>query len=220
MTELIKKEIKNIHLSFDIKSLEQEGSFAGYASVFNVIDSYNDMLLKGAFTNTLKEKNQGSDVKMLWQHHSDQPIGKYLKIQEDNYGLFVEGQLLLNLQKGKEVYELVKRGIVNGLSIGYSVKSSKIMEEKSIRIISEVDLWEISLVTFPANEKALVTFVKNTIPETVRDFEHLLRKVGFSRSKAKAITTHGFHTNANKEMFEDINSLNDSIDKAINILES
>lgn len=141
-----------------IKSLDAKGKFAGYASVFDVVDSQKDILIRGAFAETLKGRVR--DIKMLWQHQQDEPIGVFTKMFEDARGLYVEGQLLLDVARAKEAYALLKEGAIGGLSIGYTPVKWRIHEKTGVRIISQVDLWEVSLVTFPANSAAKITVVK------------------------------------------------------------
>ena len=166
-----KKSARNFALAcnLQLKSLDAEGKFAGYASVFDVVDSQNDIILRGAFAKTIKGRVR--DIKMLWQHRQNEPIGVYNKILEDRNGLYVEGQLLLDVARAKEVYALLKEGAVSGLSIGYTPTKFYIHPKTGVRIISEVDLWEISLVTFPANNTAKITVVKSatTLP-TLKNF--------------------------------------------------
>ena len=154
------KATKQFTCALDIKQLSDKGVFSGYASVFGVIDSHNDIIEYGAFAASLKKRGQGKKVKLLWQHHADEPIGKFITIREDHYGLYVEAQLALDVQKGYEAYALLKSGTVEGLSIGYNTVKSTIDEDSGARVLTEVDLWEISLVTFPANPDAQITMVK------------------------------------------------------------
>ena len=146
------------NLSLEVKSISEEGIFSGYASVFNVSDSYNDIIIDGAFTQSLKYSH---DIKLLWQHRHDEPIGVITKITEDNIGLYIEGKLLLDVNRAKEAYILLKNGAVSGLSIGFRVKSSKLDRNTGSRIITEVELVEVSLVTFPANKQATISSVKS-----------------------------------------------------------
>ena len=135
------------------------GKICGYASVFNVIDHHGDIITKGAFANIDAMK-----VKFLWQHDATTPIGKIITLEEDDYGLYIEAELILAVNAAKEAYELVKTGSISGLSIGFSpIKYS--FDQDDNRIIEEVDLWEISLVTFPANNNAKVTDYKNQLPQ-------------------------------------------------------
>lgn len=169
----------------------EEGVFSGYASVFGVTDNHGDIIAPGSFARTLEERG-GAAIKLLWQHRADEPIGFFTAIREDRRGLFVEGRLLLDVQRGREAWELLKSGAIEGLSIGYTVTGSDIDPRTGVRTITGVDLWEISLVTFPANEEAGVTAVKQKAPATIREFEIFLREAGFSRKNAKAIALGGF----------------------------
>ncbi len=156
-----KKDFEKKHSSFEIKSINNLGKFSGYASIFNVKDSYNDIILPYAFKKTLLDKNYKKDIKMLWQHKQEEPIGYFEVVREDSLGLYVEGQIMLDLKQGLEAYNLIKSGAVNGLSIGYMVKDCEYENSSNIRKIKEVDLFEISVVTFPANEYSNITYCKN-----------------------------------------------------------
>lgn len=153
------QETKHLTCSLQIKSLSEEGRFAGYASVFDVVDSQKDIIQRGAFAKTLRER-KGS-IKLLWQHQMDEPIGVIERIFEDVRGLYVEGRLLLSVARAREAYDLVKAGALEGMSIGYTPVSFDYEPESGLRRIHEVSLWEISLVTFPANAQAGITVVKS-----------------------------------------------------------
>ena len=131
----------------------------GYASVFNVIDSQNDLIEKGAFENVSSEK-----VKLLWQHDIAKPIGIVKTIYEDNYGLKIEAEINNKILCGIEAIELIKQGAVDGLSIGFCATDFE-YNNQGIRIIKKIDLMEVSIVTFPANRSAGITNFKtqNTI---------------------------------------------------------
>jgi HK97 family phage prohead protease len=150
---------------WEVKRLQEDGAFAGYASVFGHIDSQLDMVLPGAFRKTLAKR--GADIKLLWQHNVQEPIGIFTRIEEDERGLYVEGRLLLEVQKAREAYSLLKAGAVRGLSIGYVASRFSVHEETDVRRISELELYEISLVTFPANDKAQITQVKHGAPSNI-----------------------------------------------------
>ncbi|MFV9838432.1 MAG: HK97 family phage prohead protease [Aaplasma endosymbiont of Hyalomma asiaticum] len=147
-----------------------KGIFSGYASVFNRVDTQKDIIAPGAFSDSLKRRK----VALLWQHNSKDPIGKILRLTEDSFGLFVTAQLNLELLKAREVYSLLKKGIINSLSIGYRVVTSRRDKRSGIRIITKIDLWEISLVTFPANDKAKVSNVKKEKIQGYEDEERVL----------------------------------------------
>lgn len=141
-----------------LKHIDDKGNFAGYASVFNVVDNQNDMMLEGAFAATLADGKQ--QVKLLWQHNMDEPIGVFTLLREDARGLYVEGRLLLDVQRAKEAHALLKAGAIAGLSIGYVPIDYRIDPLTGVRLLEEVALYEISLVTFPANAEATVHAVK------------------------------------------------------------
>lgn len=152
-------EVKNA--SLEIKNIDSYGKFCGYASVFNVKDSYNDIVLPSAFKKTLQKKSIKKDIKLLWQHSQDKPIGYFEIIKEDPIGLYVEGKIMLDIQQGMEAYNLIKTKSVSGLSIGYMVKEAEYSKNDSTRLLKEIDLFEISVVTFPANEFSNITFCKS-----------------------------------------------------------
>ncbi len=156
------RERKNFASALHIKSLDVTGRFAGYASVFDVVDNQRDSMQRGAFSETLARGI--ANVKLLWQHQQSEPIGVFDKIFEDAHGLYVEGRLLLDVARAKEAYALLKAGALTGLSIGYSPVRYRIDDETGVRQLTEVDLWEVSLVTFPANQAANVTVVKMAEP--------------------------------------------------------
>ena len=148
--------------NFQLSSVDQKGLFAGYASVFDIVDDQDDIVLPGAFKQSLAEwEGMNKWPKMLWQHNLREPIGRWLFLEEDKKGLYVEGQLLLDVQKAKEAYSLMKAKAVDGLSIGYQVLKAKHDHKKCVRYISQLELLEISVVTFAANSDAQITKVKN-----------------------------------------------------------
>jgi HK97 family phage prohead protease len=139
---------------------QAEYCFSGYASVFNVPDANDDIILPGAFRSSF---TIASEVKMLWQHDPKTPIGTFSLIQETPEGLYVEGQLIISTPKGREAYELITNGAVDGLSIGFEIKEQYF--ENGRRCISKVRLWEISIVTFPANEMARIRPVRASVTQ-------------------------------------------------------
>lgn len=176
--------------AFEFKLADPEGdvaTFTGYGSKFGNIDNSRDMVVKGAFEESIAAKG-ASKIKMLWQHDPGQPIGVWTDMKEDGQGLRVSGKLLLKIQKAREAYEMMKAGIVDGLSIGFRTMKESYDTEKGgrgYRKIEKADLWEISLVTFPMNPKATVTAVKTML--TDRELEAMLRdEAGLSNRDAKA----------------------------------
>ncbi|MER8699692.1 HK97 family phage prohead protease [Mesorhizobium sp. M1273] len=180
-----------------IKAVREDGFFSGYASVFGVVDSYNEVVAPGAFADTLADrKTKGRKLPVLWQHRSDMPIGYYEIVREDEKGLYVEGYLLVkDVALAREAFALLKSGVVSGLSIGYWTRASTYDEKTGIRTLTKVDLEEVSLVTFPANDDSRVEAVKfklahGSLP-SLPEFERLLRDAGFSRTQAATVAAHG-----------------------------
>ena len=181
----LKSELK-AYMPNDDEEDKDYGVFEGYGSVFGNKDLGNDVIEKGAFEKSLK-KRKPYQVKLLYQHKSDMPIGVFDEIKEDENGLKVKGRLALQTQAGKEAYELMKMGALDGLSIGFKVNPKEVSYDKRAnkRIIKEVDLMEVSLVTFPMNPKATVMSVKGE-EITIREWENGLRDAfSLSRSEAK-----------------------------------
>lgn len=174
----------------DLKEVTEEGSFEGYASKFDQNDQGGDVVVKGAFGASLKRRSTSS-IKMLWQHNPAEPIGVWDEIKEDATGLFVKGRLLSGLQRGREAIELIRAQAIDGLSIGYrTVKARKDETTKGLRHLIEVDLWEISLVTFPMLASAGVTSMKNDW--TKRDAERVLRDAGMPNAMATKLVAGGW----------------------------
>jgi uncharacterized protein len=156
---------------------------SGYASTWD-LDQGNDIIVKGAFAQTLS-KNPGR-VKMLWQHKMDTPIGKPQLMREDDKGLYVEAYIA-KTAKGDEALELMRTGIIDRMSIGFTVTDQD-YDEKGVRVIKNVELFEFSAVTWPMNEAAVITGVKSL---EAKEIERVLREAGLSRSQAKAIANGG-----------------------------
>jgi len=211
-------ETKKLQMPLQIDDIENSGLFSGYASVFDVVDNHNDMIIEGAFESVFSGNNL-TNVKLLWQHRPDEPIGIITKINEDKNGLYVEGKLLLDVERAKEAYTLLKSGAINGLSIGYNVTDFDVDGKSGVRIIKGINLFEISLVTFPANSLASVTDVKNSLPKTVREFENFLREAGYSRKQSKSISGYGFVIADNRSQRDvEYMKLDKAIDKAAGVL--
>jgi uncharacterized protein len=170
--------------ALDLKA-EPEGIISGYGAVFGNEDAGGDVIEPGAFAGNLGARQ----VKMLWQHRMDMPIGVWTEAAEDARGLRMAGALAMKTQAGRDAYELVSMGAVSGLSIGYRVKAFD--RRGNGRLIKAVDLFEVSLVTMPMNEEAGVTGIKGA-PPTVREFERTLNSLGFTNSAAKAIIASGY----------------------------
>lgn len=165
------------------------GTIEGYGSVFNLMDRGGDIVLPGAFKRSLAEwKKKKMPVPMLWQHNSDEPIGIWDEIVEDEKGLRVKGSLVLEVPKAVEVRALIKRKAVSGLSIGYQTKQSETDPKTGVRKLKEITLWEISPVTFPMMPEAQISGVKNSNFDA-RGWEKSFREGGLSRSDAMIATS-------------------------------
>lgn len=155
MTALLTKEAPRA-----ISAVAQDGVFEGYASLFGVVDLGRDVVERGAFSRSL-ERRDARSVRMLWQHDPHQPIGTWLTILEDARGLKVRGRLNLAVARARELHALMREGGLDGLSIGYRVVKSRAGASGARRLL-ELDLWEISLVTFPMLPGARIDAVKRT----------------------------------------------------------
>lgn len=173
--------------SFD-DSKENKGSFTGYVSVFENVDFGGDIVDSSAFDAEIAD-NPSKIYPLLHGHYSDNVVGGFT-ITKDNYGLLMDGFFNLEVQQGKEDYSNAKAGVLTGFSIGYRVKKYENNDDGTRRLL-EIKLYEGSIVTFPMNDEARLTGIKQ-LPQNEREFEYALREVGFSKNKAKAITCHGF----------------------------
>ena len=184
-----------LHKDFglEIKDTSDSGVIEGYASVFGgAPDSYGDVILPGAFTETMvKHRREGTMPLMLWGHQAGElPIGDWTEMAEDGKGLWMKGQLDMEDAVGIRVHRALKRKSVRGLSIGYETLERETDPKKpGINFLKTLDLWEVSPVNFPAQRRAQITAVKSFVDSlpTVREFEGLLREAGFSKAKAAAI---------------------------------
>ncbi len=208
---------KFLEVPFEFKGVNDDGTFEGLGAVFGNLDLGRDIIAKGAFKATLKSlADRKQAVKMLWQHNRDEPIGIYTEAKETDDGLLVKGKIVLGVQRGREAHELMKAGAVDSLSIGYRPKVWNYDKEQDIRTLTEVDLREISVVTFPMNEEARITAVKSE----VRDFEEwLTRDAGFTRSEALIVINKGYKAYlASKRDAGGLDGLADALRRSTNIL--
>lgn len=188
----------------DLKALAEDGTFSGYGSIFGNRDSYGDVVMPGAFAKSLAEhRRRGSKPKMFWQHDPREPIGSWVDLSEDGKGLWVEGRLNMEVQRGRETHALLKAGDIDGLSIGYFTVTAEDDEAKGVTKLREVRLVEVSVVSLGANDRALVDTVKaddtrlTKIYEIVeaggmpteRQFGKAMQALGFTNAKAEALAT-------------------------------
>lgn len=186
--------MKFLSAPFELKKISPEtGEISGYASVFGVKDLDGDVVAPGAFARTLQEhRSRGTRVVMLWSHDMASPIGAWVSLEEDERGLLVSGKLSLGVSKARDALELLNDGAVGGLSIGFRTRDAR--HERDGRVITDVELFEISLVAIPSNQSARVAVVKHASEvRTVRDFEKHLRDAGFTSRQAKKIAAAGFN---------------------------
>jgi len=184
-------EHKTVELEF--KETNSGGTIVGYASVYGNVDQGGDIMMKSAFKDCIaRNATSGVKPKMLWQHDPSQPIGVWDAMQESEKGLMIQGRILPTVQKGKEAIELIRAGAISGLSVGYKVVEDEYEQNEKgmVRKIHKADLWETSIVTFPMNEEAMVTDVKQL--QSLRDVEYVLRKAGVPSGFAKLLAKHGY----------------------------
>lgn len=215
------KTKQRLDMPLTVKSVSDTGEFEGYGSVFGVEDSYGDVVVRGAFGASLDRwAAKGRLPALLWQHNMSEPIGVYTEMREDDTGLFVKGRLLVDADPlAKRAHGHMKAGSLSGLSIGYMLDDYEYDKEKGIWILKAIDLWEVSLVTFPANDEARISDVKSLLergetppPSKV---EKALREVGFSGTQAKAFMAKGYSAITPREAGADeaLQSLKSLIEK-------
>ena len=188
--------LDNVGLKF---AKGETGGFSGYASVFGGVDSYNDTIMAGAYKSVIERIKSGAArmPKMFVNHKSyELPVGKWLEIAEDSKGLLMQGELTPGMSDAEKVKAAMQHGTIDGLSIGYGLNRDDVeMVEKDdgvVRVIKNIsELYEISIVTYPADDSARVDLssVKNALDlvESIKDFEDFLREAGgFSKSLATA----------------------------------
>lgn len=189
-------------IPLELKSADEGGEIVGYAAVYNNVDSGSDKMLSNCFDKSLAElKTTGRTVKMLWQHDPTKVIGVWDDFTSDDRGLLAKGRILTDVQLGRETLALLRAKALSGLSIGYRTIDAEFKrdpEGRMIREISEAELWETSIVTFPMNSEAGVTDVKQLT--SARDVERILRDAGVPNSFAKIVALHGYDEAKNRLM--------------------
>ena len=182
-----------------IDEITEDGTIRGYASIFGNVDKGGDIVAPGAFKKSIKAR-KGKVLPMLWNHDPGHPIGKWTVIEEDERGLKIEGRITPGVSKGAEVLAMVRDGVIDGMSIGYATIKADYDEVTGVRTLKEVELWEVSLVTFPMNTEATVQGVKALSIDdardiTERDWEDILTgkrdAIRLSRSTAQALMKGG-----------------------------
>lgn len=182
-------ELKNLPLSAVELKFGADRTFTGYASVFNGVDSYGDMILPGAYADTIK--NRSRPVRMRWNHYGP-VIGKWTSIEEDGKGLLVTGELTPGHSTAEDVYAGLKHGSIDGLSIGYRIPPGGSAKDGKVRLLKRIDLVEISVVEEPADLSARIADVKSAIEEcdSLKEIEARLRDgLGLSWDAATALVS-------------------------------
>jgi Escherichia/Staphylococcus phage prohead protease len=185
--------MSNLDFAFEVKRApDGEGRFSGLAAVFGNIDRTRDIIEPGAFAKSLRRRPAGK-IKLLAFHNPDEPIGVIDRLEETDKGLAMDARLARGVQRADEVYELMKMGALDSLSIGYTTKQSTRDPKTGVRRLKEIELFEVSVVSMPANEAAAITLVKAADQiRTERDFEQFLRRAGFSRKFAELVLSVGY----------------------------
>jgi len=182
-------EHKLLNLQHTEFKFGNEGSlqFTGYASVFGGVDSYGDMIMKGAYENTIKDRER--PIQLRWNHFGP-VIGKYTEIYEDEKGLVVSGELTKGHSVAEDTAALLRHGAISDLSIGYIAKNAT--QDGVIRKLTEIDLFEVSVVESPADNAAHISGIKSALTEcqSLKDIELVLkRQNGLSQSMSTAIVS-------------------------------
>lgn len=186
--------MQRINAPFEIKSAKDDGTFTGYAAVFGNIDLGFDVIDPGAFKSA--KTTADGKLRTALYHDLKQLAGK-ATFQQDARGLYVECQLCLDVSYVSDAYQLMKAGILDGLSVGFDIlPDGSDYEERSgkfVRVIKAAELWEFSIVPFGMNPLATVESVKS-----IREFEAQMRGLGYSQSQAKAIAAGGYKSLASR----------------------
>ena len=221
-------KLSHRHVPFKVKEIDKTGEFSGYLSIFGNTDSYRDVVMPGAFDDSLKAWAADDALPpCLWQHDSANPIGPFTKLVADDQGLYCEGILLIeDVPQARTAYALAKNKVVRGMSIGYTVNPDGEMYDGKSQVnrLTSLSLMEGSFVTFPANVEAMVTEIKSIFASgglpTLREFESSLRDaLSCSREEAKTIAKFGFVKllelrDADKKQVDDVGDV-DSVLAAI-----
>jgi HK97 family phage prohead protease len=163
-------------LAEPLHAINGDGVFEGYASLFGVSDLGKDVVMAGAFRDSLK-KRDAKAVRLLWQHDPGTPIGRWLSIEEDRRGLRVRGKLNLAVERARDIHALMREGAVDGLSIGFRVERARAERPTGLRRLEKLDLWEISVVTFPMLPGARVETVKQGTPDLATAIRSTARRL-------------------------------------------
>jgi HK97 family phage prohead protease len=186
--DLEQKQFLNV--PFEVKEIDNDQDprymfFEGYASTFGNVDLGDDVVEKGAFLKSIQSR---PEIKLLWQHSMDKPVGKSIELKEDDRGLFLRGRISKRTTLGQDTATLIEDGVIDSMSIGFFIKEYDIKE--GIRHLKEIDLFETSLVTMPMNPEANLTgfkAFKDTEINSLKDIETFLKEGGLSNNESKAL---------------------------------
>lgn len=191
--------VEYITVPLEVKSLES-GQFEGYGSTFGNVDLGGDVVMKGAFKESLAEyRKAGEWPQMFWMHNPALIPGKWLDMSEDSKGLKIKGELLPTTV-GNDVQILMRAKAVRATSIGFSIDSQDDYEFRDgVRLLHRINLWEVSPVSMPMNPKARISAVKSflhgkgvTLPDFKRELEAWFREQGLSKSQAISLASRTF----------------------------
>ena len=201
--------MERVTAPIELKEAKADGSFTGYAAVFNNVDLGQDVILPGAFDQVRTTRD--GKVRIALYHDLHRLAGK-ASFEQDSHGLRVDGQLSLGVSYVQDAYVLMQDGVLNGLSVGFNIlDGGSTWEERDgeyIRLINKAELWEFSIVPFGMNPEALVDSVKAA---SIRDFEVQLRGLGYSQREAKALASGGFKSLTHRDGESDSATLADEI---------
>lgn len=196
--------MNTLDFGLELKEVSAEGTITGYGAIFNNVDQHGDRIVPGAFAKSIATRmSGGAALPMLWCHDPREPLGMFTEVSEDRKGLRLKGQFVMDVPRAKEIFALLKAGAVRGMSIGYRTMADAI--EGNVRLLKEIDLWEVSLTTFPSNGKATITGIKSTHPldelarrlrdgepPETKEFEDILREAGVPKALAVQIASVGY----------------------------
>lgn len=159
MNQLHRLPLESKLLPLQPSRIAMDGTFEGYASLFRMPDLGKDIVEPGAFRESLARRGPAG-VRLLWQHDPAEPLGRWLSLVEDSRGLFVRGRLSLAVARAREIHALMRDGAIDGLSIGFRPEKARSEPCTGLRRLERVDLWEVSIVTFPMLPQARISAVK------------------------------------------------------------
>lgn len=184
--------LKTLDFGFEVKEVTASGNFTGYGSVYNVVDQGDDIVASGAFAESIAALMAKKRLpSMLFGHRAGElPVGAYQSMREDSTGLWLDGNIAIDTQKGGDLHKLMMMKpvpAISGLSVGFMTRDDSYDRVTGVRTIKKADLFEVSIVNFPMNDLARVQNVKGIeLIEDLKSAEQYLREVGLSRTEAKA----------------------------------